>query len=183
MAHRSGSVVSGALAAFALLALVAGGAFALELGHVRISGGGAQNLLAGGYSLSATIGQPEASEVSRTNWVLRGGFWADGVTTAGVDDGPGPGPASVPLAFALYPIEPNPLRADGVLRFDLPGDERVLAALYDVGGRRVATPVDQALPAGRYTTRLSTGALAPGVYLLRVTTSTRSATRRVVVLH
>ncbi len=179
---RSGGLAL-ALAGLALVTLAAPGR-ALELTRSRI-GSGSGYLVSGSYLLAATIGQHEAGEVRAREWTLRGGFWAGGGTVTGVDDGDDPGPPP-PLVFRLYPVRPQPVRGDGVVSFDLPREDHVTAELFDVGGRRVRTLLDQRLPLGRHTARVSTHgggpALAPGVYLLRLTTSEHTAHQRVVLL-
>ena len=42
-----------------------------------VDGGGAQNLSGGTYSLSGTIGQPDAGSQSGGSYTLNGGFWVD----------------------------------------------------------------------------------------------------------
>ena len=48
-----------------------------------------------------------------------------------------------------------------------PGSRRSPARIgvYDVAGRRVATLLDEVLPAGRHTVRFEPHGLSPGVYL------------------
>ena len=42
-----------------------------------IDGGGAQNLTGGTYSLSGTVGQPDAGTESGSAYAMTGGFWID----------------------------------------------------------------------------------------------------------
>jgi flagellar hook assembly protein FlgD len=60
-------------------------------------------------------------------------------------------------------------------------------AIYDVTGRRLATLVDETLPAGRHSLtwngRSDAGqSLAPGVYFCRMQTGRFAATRRLLLL-
>ena len=41
-----------------------------------IDSGGSQNIGAGGYTLSGTVGQPDAGKSSGGNYELVGGFWS-----------------------------------------------------------------------------------------------------------
>jgi len=41
-----------------------------------IDSGGSQKQAGGGYTLSATIGQPDAAAASGSNYTLSGGFWS-----------------------------------------------------------------------------------------------------------
>jgi hypothetical protein len=46
-----------------------------DLTWYTIDGGGAMNSTGGSYSLSGTIGQPEAGSLSGGSYTLVGGFW------------------------------------------------------------------------------------------------------------
>ena len=48
-----------------------------EISWYTIDGGGAQNLIGGSYTLSGTIGQPDAGSQSGGSYTLNGGFWVD----------------------------------------------------------------------------------------------------------
>ena len=49
-----------------------------EISWYTIDGGGAQNLQGGSYSLSGTIGQPDAgSQSGGGTYTLNGGFWVN----------------------------------------------------------------------------------------------------------
>lgn len=77
-------------------------------------------------------------------------------------------------AVELYPAAPNPFRAATDLRFALPQRAPVSVEVFDVTGRRVATPLTrQILPAGahevRWDGRDHTGRpVATGVYFVRL---------------
>ncbi len=48
-----------------------------EISWYTVDGGGAQNLTGGSYSLSGTIGQPDAGSQSNGSYTLNGGYWVD----------------------------------------------------------------------------------------------------------
>ncbi len=50
-----------------------------EITWYSVDGGGAMNLTGGAYTLSGTIGQPDAGIQSMVTYTLNGGFWNDGV--------------------------------------------------------------------------------------------------------
>ena len=90
--------------------------------------------------------------------------------------------AGADLAFRLGPVTPNPLRSTGSIRFDLPEDAVVRAALFDVAGRRVAELVNGVpFTAGAHELTLDRGALGSGVYFLRVEGSGLRAQTKVVM--
>jgi hypothetical protein len=75
-------------AVVALLALLAGilsaSAQSCSIGWFKVAGGGGTST-GGGYSLSGTIGQPDAGRMSGGNYSIDGGFWGimAAVQTAG----------------------------------------------------------------------------------------------------
>jgi hypothetical protein len=95
--------------------------------------------------------------------------------------------SAAPLALELAPAAPNPFRAATSLRFVVPRSGRIRLDVFDVAGRRVATPVDAVLPAGAHSVpwdgRDVTGRQASsGVYFLRLSTPEGSRTARVIRL-
>ncbi len=104
-----------------------------------------------------------------------------------------PSPVAVGDAPALARLElaspaPDPVRGPARFSFALPVTGTVRLELFDLQGRRIATLVDQVLPAGRHAHswdgRDDGGRSAPaGVYLARLSGAAGTTTRRFVVLH
>jgi hypothetical protein len=84
--------------------------------------------------------------------------------------------------FSAHPAYPNPFNAETTVRYDLPSDAHVKAALYDILGQQVSTLIDEVMPAGSHNLRFSGGSLSSGVYLLRVQASDFVATQKLVLL-
>ena len=107
---------------------------------------------------------------------------------------PGPDPSDLDLpvsgveqTFRLIGPWPNPGR--GLLNFQLglSRPSQVWAALYDVGGARVATLVDRNLESGEYAFSWDSGKvrerpLASGVYYLRVVADGRTEVRSISIV-
>lgn len=95
-------------------------------------------------------------------------------------------PAAAPtLAFA--PVSPNPARGSVSLAFTLPVASHVRLAVYDAQGRVTRTVVDGEKPAGpnefQWNLRDGEGrALAPGLYLARLSTPAGTLVRRFAVV-
>jgi YD repeat-containing protein len=89
---------------------------------------------------------------------------------------------AAPLVFALGPATPNPGPGARAVRFSIPGAGHATFRVFDASGRLVATPVDRALPAGRYEARLAADRWAAGVYFYRLTLGERTLSGRMVVL-
>ncbi|MFN8586608.1 MAG: hypothetical protein U0704_02315 [Candidatus Eisenbacteria bacterium] len=101
------------------------------------------------------------------------------VSTAGVGDGPG--------ALQFLPPRPNPARGIAEMAFELPREQAVDLAVYDLGGRRVQTLASGILGAGhhsvRWNTRTSDGRIAPaGLYFVRFQSGALSRVSRLVLL-
>lgn len=91
-------------------------------------------------------------------------------------------PEPRPIALTLT-SNPNPARADAVVRFALPVAARVSLALFDLQGRRVASLLDGAVrAAGRHDVLLQTAALSVGMYFCRLEAGGRRATSKILVV-
>jgi hypothetical protein len=88
------------------------------------------------------------------------------------------------VSFALDGARPNPVsNARLHISFSLPSADPATLELIDIVGRRVAAREVGALGAGRHEVDLSGGtALAPGLYLVRLTQGTHHGVTRVTVL-
>lgn len=89
--------------------------------------------------------------------------------------------------LALAPPSPNPARGNVALRFTLPVAGRASLAIFDVTGRRVATLLDGALPAGAHESvwQGTDGNGRPagaGLYFARLDVGGRALARRVVMV-
>jgi hypothetical protein len=90
--------------------------------------------------------------------------------------------------LTLFPARPNPFRASTELRFVLPSEERVTLEVFDVSGRRVASPVTaRLLPEGAHSlkwdgTNAAGKSLPTGVYFLKLTGERAAAFGKVLRL-
>lgn len=91
-------------------------------------------------------------------------------------------PADGAAAFALESNYPNPFARTTTFAFTLPEAAHVTLTLYAVTGRAVATVVDGHLPAGRHHVRFDASALSSGLYLYRLRSGTRSASRTLLLV-
>jgi len=65
--------------------------------------------------------------------------------------------------------------------YSIPEDGRVVLSVYDLSGRRIATPVDADQTAGRHDASWNCGEVPSGVYLYRLETEAGSLTRRLII--
>ncbi|MBK8233331.1 MAG: carboxypeptidase regulatory-like domain-containing protein [Candidatus Eisenbacteria bacterium] len=98
------------------------------------------------------------------------------ITSTVEAESPAAGAAS--LAFALEQNDPNPFVRGTRIRFSLPREERVRLAIYDLSGRLVHQILDERRPAGEHRIDLARERLSSGVYLYRLESGGRTATRR-----
>jgi len=109
---------------------------------------------------------------------------AEVVTPAAVSAASESAPAE-PLALAIAPVRPDPVRGRAlVVDVALPSADPARLELLDVQGRRVAASELGALGAGRHTVDLGAGlrALAPGIYMLRLTQGGEARVARVTIV-
>lgn len=89
--------------------------------------------------------------------------------------------ATAPEGLALWPPSPNPTGAEVAIRYAVPEVRDVTLALFDARGREVATLASGPKQPGVHPARFSAGALAPGLYLLRLVADEEAVVRRLVV--
>ena len=88
----------------------------------------------------------------------------------------------VPDQLALHAPFPNPSRDHATVRYELPEATEVQIAVYDLLGRRVATPVDGRKNVGRAQVQLRTQDLPSGTYILRLQAADQTRTQRLTVV-
>ncbi|HET6349398.1 MAG TPA: T9SS type A sorting domain-containing protein [Candidatus Krumholzibacteria bacterium] len=92
------------------------------------------------------------------------------------------GPTVTPK-FALHDAYPNPFSGSTTLGFDLDVAAPVTVTVYDVAGRRVADVVkSRAFPAGPGELHFDAGTLASGVYFVKLSTPSKSVTRKITIV-
>jgi hypothetical protein len=130
-----------------------------------------------------------------TSIVLRG-HTSDGLRIWGVDeitqdgqrvllseDGDGLSLVSPPVRLAIERTLPNPARSRFSVDLAIPGDEPVQIEIFNVAGRRVGTREFVTLKPGRQRITLGrTMRLAPGLYIIRATQGSQTASAKVAVI-
>jgi beta-lactamase superfamily II metal-dependent hydrolase len=94
--------------------------------------------------------------------------------------------ASGGAGAVAFSAGPNPAATFATLTFALPSPTQARLDVYDVSGRRVATPFDGAVGAGTQSVRWDlagpSGRVSPGVYFVRLVTGGRTWMTRLLVL-
>lgn len=81
----------------------------------------------------------------------------------------------------VSPLYPSPATGNATINLDLPEATRVRLEVFDLLGRRSAPGLDEVRAAGRHALRVPAERLAPGAYLVRLTTGSATHVRRLVV--
>jgi len=81
------------------------------------------------------------------------------------------------LSVSCYP---NPFRDLTTIRYQVPAEETVKLAVYDVYGQEILTLVNKTQPAGIYTLSFPASGLPAGYYLCKLTAGSRMVTARMV---
>jgi len=87
-----------------------------------------------------------------------------------------------PDRLALQAPFPNPSQNQATVRYELPEATEVQLGVYDLLGRRVATPVDGQKNAGRSQFQFRTQQLPSGTYILRLQAAEQTRTQRLTVV-
>ena len=87
-----------------------------------------------------------------------------------------------PEALSLDAPSPNPARGVVTLAYAVPASGEASVVVYDARGREVAVAARGQHEAGQYAARVDLGALAPGVYVARLSSSGASLVQRFTVV-
>lgn len=87
-----------------------------------------------------------------------------------------------PTEISLGNAYPNPFNPSTNIPFEIAQSGHVSLEVFDLLGRKVATLVNEARPAGSYTARFDAGALSSGIYLVRLQSGDMMKTSRVTLI-
>ena len=90
-------------------------------------------------------------------------------------------PGSAPVVFRLDPPSPNPSSGQATFRYTLSEPGVVRLVLYDLLGREVAVLVDREQSVGSHEVAFAAGALASGVYVVRLRAGAQQATQQLTL--
>ena len=88
----------------------------------------------------------------------------------------------IPDEFALLPPYPNPFSQNTTVRYEVPNNSFVSLRVFDMLGREVMQLLKAQVSAGRYEIDFASQNLAPGIYVIRLESSSISKSRQVVIL-
>jgi uncharacterized lipoprotein YddW (UPF0748 family) len=99
------------------------------------------------------------------------------IQVTGVEPSP-----DVPSTFGLDQNYPNPFNPTTMIGYQTPVAGRVTIIVYDVLGQEVGRLVDEVQPPGRHTVPWNGSNRASGVYLVRMTAASFTATKRMLLI-
>jgi hypothetical protein len=119
---------------------------------------------------------PPGTGGDRFTWFLDDfAFTASASSTEGTE-------GSAPQPISLGQNYPNPFSSHTNIAFSLTTPGHAVVEVFDVYGKRVATLVNEVLPAGRHETVLTASDLASGMYLYRLQVGNQVESRRFVLI-
>ncbi len=88
----------------------------------------------------------------------------------------------LPVSYKICNPYPNPFNSRTVVPFELPNRGTVVAAVYDISGRRVVELASGRFDAGRHLIAFESGNLPSGVYMVSLEFDGRRLARKVVLM-
>ena len=88
----------------------------------------------------------------------------------------------LPITFAIKPNYPNPFNPSTTIEFDLPEDNHVKLAVFNINGQEVANLVDTFVPAGTYNVKFNAENLPSGMYFYLITAGEFRDIKRMLLL-
>jgi hypothetical protein len=88
---------------------------------------------------------------------------------------------NVPIRFVLFQNYPNPFNPATFITFELPQAEKVTLSIFNAVGKKVAMPVNQYLPPGRYQVMFDGTNQASGLYFYQLTAGLQRQTRKMLL--
>jgi subtilisin family serine protease len=150
-----------------------------------VDGDGLVELVLVSEGLSVYVWDFEASYAEGHN---RGRVMMDNLNSAIYDSTSNPtdvpviSPVTLPREFKLYQNYPNPFNPSTAITFELPERAYTRLEVFNILGQKVATLIDQILPAGSQTIEFDASQCPSGVYFYRVQAGREEATRKMVII-
>ena len=88
----------------------------------------------------------------------------------------------LPQTVTLHPCYPNPFNPATTISFDLPMISKVSLVVYNVGGQKVETLVNDRVSAGSHNINFDGARLSSGMYFYTLNAGQFSETRKMMLL-
>ena len=90
--------------------------------------------------------------------------------------------SGIPIQYQLYQNYPNPFNPVTNIKFDLPQDSKVKIIIFNLLGQKIATLVDNKLPAGRYHYQWKPDGIASGIYFYSIEAERYRKVRKMIFM-
>ncbi len=90
--------------------------------------------------------------------------------------------ASLPTAFEIHSVSPNPFNPTTTISYDLPESSTMTLKVYDLLGHEVAVLVEGSVTAGRHKVVLDGRRLGSGIYFVEMRTAIHRSTKKLVLM-
>jgi aminopeptidase N len=87
-----------------------------------------------------------------------------------------------PLVYSLYQNYPNPFNPVTKITYDLPKKSNVVIKVYDVLGRLILQPLNEAMEAGRHSIEINATNLPSGVYYYKIEAGSFTDVKKMVLV-
>jgi hypothetical protein len=101
--------------------------------------------------------------------------------TIAIEDDVGNHPPELPEAFGITSVYPNPFNSMTVVNYTLPVPSDVVFKVFDLSGREILTKTQEKLSTGEHSILLDAQALSSGMYIVNLTASKQTVTRKIVL--
>ena len=105
-------------------------------------------------------------------WTSTGIFILDGLSEM----------QSIPDAFSLSNVYPNPFNPKTTINFGLPEDSQVNIAIYNLQGRLVETLANHIIRAGYHSVIWNADNFSSGIYILKIQAVNRLETQKLMLI-
>lgn len=88
----------------------------------------------------------------------------------------------LPTEFELAQNFPNPFKEITIIKYCVPEEVKIKLEVFDSGGNKIITLIDEIKEAGTYQVELKTNGMKEGIYSYRLTAGSYESIKRMLVL-
>ena len=88
----------------------------------------------------------------------------------------------LPVSYGLSQNYPNPFNPSTKIEFQIPTDGSVSVKIFDMSGKEVSSLLNEFKSAGYYSINFNASALSSGTYFYTITSSSFTATKKMVLM-
>jgi hypothetical protein len=89
---------------------------------------------------------------------------------------------TIPAKYELYQNYPNPFNSSTIIKFDIPEDDNLKIAVFDLQGRQISVLQQGNLTAGSYSIKYNNDRLSSGIYFIKFYAKNFSKTIKMILI-